>query len=334
MILTYKVRHGLDLAAPLLAAKKVADYAVKHRTFSSRDVAHLGLKSIISNQILRKYGKSKTIKKVSRVNLIVPGSGVKMAGSVLRIPCLKFEFEHRFPAFEKVNQVELSKDFVFVSVTVKEDAPYEADQWIGVDLNATGHCAVAANPATGRVMKLGKQAQHVRAKFKNQRKYFQKKQKFGVLKKVNNKEQRVMRDVNHKIARRLVDEAVKTKAGIVLEDLKGIRKTKKQAKSFRGTLHSWSYFQLKTFIEYKAKLRGVPVAKIDPRYTSQQCSRCGQIGARDKKEFKCRACGHVAHADINAAFVIALRHSGGVRLPAEKDVGKGSTDAPRKRRRR
>lgn len=126
----------------------------------------------------------------------------------------------------------------------------------------------------------------------------------------------------------MVNEALKTKSGIVLEDLKEIRKTKKQAKGFRGALHSWSYFQLKTFIEYKAKLLGIPVVRIDPRYTSQQCSRCGHLGTRDRKKFKCQTCGHVAHADINAAFVIALRHSGVLRLPVEKDIGKGRTDTP------
>jgi hypothetical protein len=65
-----------------------------------------------------------------------------------------------------------------------------------------------------------------------------------------------------------------------------------------------------------------------PAYTSQQCSRCGLLGQREGKKFKCLACGHVEDADVNAAFVIALRHQGILRLPADRDAGKGSTDTP------
>ena len=128
----------------------------------------------------------------------------------------------------------------------------------------------------------------------------------------------IIRDLNHKISRKVVNYAVENNAGIVIEDLSGIRKNRKQAKSFRYSLHSWSFYQLQSFLEYKAKLLGIPIVKIDPRYTSQQCSRCGLLGDRNKKLFKCPACGHVEDADVNASFVIGLRHQGVLRLPTEE----------------
>lgn len=62
MLLTYRIRHDRDFSEELRKAKQVADFAVRHRTFSSKDVKHIGLKSIIANQILRKYGRNHNIK--------------------------------------------------------------------------------------------------------------------------------------------------------------------------------------------------------------------------------------------------------------------------------
>ncbi|HMK45281.1 MAG TPA: zinc ribbon domain-containing protein [Methanocella sp.] len=49
-------------------------------------------------------------------------------------------------------------------------------------------------------------------------------------------------------------------------------------------------------------LHGVRVVYIEPAYTSQTCSKCGHIGDKNGKSFKCPYCGHVENADVNAAF--------------------------------
>jgi len=322
MILTYKIRHNIDLSTELRQARQVADFALKHRTLSTSAVKHIGLKSVISNQILRKYGRNKTIKQVHSVKLTVPNQGIRTKGKEIAIPCLKFSLTFDKP-YQKINQIELSKEYAFVSITVSEKPVIEPIQWLGVDLNATGHCAVVANETTGKVLKLGKKANHVHLKYKNSRKKLQEQGRYKQVKKIKNRESRIVRDLNHKISRRIIDEAVKQNAGIVLEDLEGIRKTKKQARSFRYALNSWSFYRLRLFIEYKAKLQGIPVVKIDPRYTSQQCSRCGLLGERTGKKFKC-SCGNVEHADVNAAFVIALRHQGMIHLPVVEKPSSGT----------
>ena len=124
------------------------------------------------------------------------------------------------------------------------------------------------------------------------------------------RESRIVRDLNHKVSRELVSMAKEQNAALVFEDLAGIRNTKKQHRSFRYSLHSWSFYQLQQFVEYKAKLLGVPVLYVDPAYTSQDCSKCGARGQRTGKQFKCPVCGHVNHADVNAAFNIAQRQKG------------------------
>ena len=310
MILTYKIKHNQDYSVELTKAKKIAQFTLKQKTFSSKDVKHIGLKSMISNQILRKYGRNKKIKNVRRVNLTVPNQGIQVDKKArnIRIPCLKLSFNYQFPNnFKKINQIEVNKQSIFVSVTVPEkEQSNNENNWIGVDLNTTGHCAVVGIPETGKVHKLGKKALHVRKKYLQIRRMLQKRGATQQLKQVRRRESRIIKDLDHKISRKIITIAKKNNAGIVLEDLKNIRKTATVSKSFKYSLHSWSFYQLKTFIDYKAKLQGIAVAYIDPRNTSKTCSKCGRIGLRTTKQFKCR-CGHVDHADVNASFNIAQR---------------------------
>jgi len=328
MILTFKQKHHFDLSDELLKARQVALFALKTKSRTSKDVRHIGLKSALSNQVLKKYSSNKKLRKISSVKLTVPAQAIKYADSAIKIPCLKMKLGFN-RAVEKINQIELDERYAYISCTVAEPEQYPCTTWIGVDLNATGHCLVAANPATGKVLKLGKQAQHIHKKYKNMRRELQKEKKYKSVKRTRNKESRVIRDINHKIAIKVVREARKQQAGIVLEDLEGIRHRAKSSKQFRYILNSWSCYQLKTFIEYKAKLQGVPVVKIDPRYTSQQCSRCGLLGERSGKQFKC-SCGHVENADVNASFVISLRHQGILQSPVDRDIGEGRLARPRR----
>jgi putative transposase len=170
---------------------------------------------------------------------------------------------------------------------------------------------------------------YIHKKYKNTRKHLQKKLKYKTIKNIGRREANIVRDINHKVSRKIVNFAKENNAGIVLEDLNGIRKSKRQIKSFKYSLHSWSFRKLRRFIEYKAKLLGIPVVKIDPRYTSQQCSKCGLLGERKGKSFKC-SCGHVENADVNASFTIGLRYQGILQLPKDRDLVKGSTDTPQK----
>jgi predicted RNA-binding Zn-ribbon protein involved in translation (DUF1610 family) len=51
------------------------------------------------------------------------------------------------------------------------------------------------------------------------------------------------------------------------------------------------------------------VEKIDPAYTSQTCNACGHRDPKNRESqavFRCRACGHTAHTDVNAARNIAV----------------------------
>ncbi|WDT92387.1 IS200/IS605 family element transposase accessory protein TnpB [Streptomyces sp. SCSIO-PteL053] len=131
-----------------------------------------------------------------------------------------------------------------------------------------------------------------------------------LLKKRSRKEARHTANVNHIISKTIVTTAERTGYGIVLEDLTGIRSRVRLRKDQRASLHSWSFHQVASFVEYKAKRAGVPLVYVDPAYTSQQCSECGHIDRMnriDQAAFACRSCGALVHADDNASHNLARK---------------------------
>jgi len=129
------------------------------------------------------------------------------------------------------------------------------------------------------------------------------------LRKVSGKEARTKRDINHYISKALVKKAKDTKRGIVLEDLTGLQSQTTVRRSQRARHHSWSYYQLRQFIVYKAALSGVPAWFVNPVYTSQKCSKCGHITKKNRKTrdtFLCVRCNFKAPADYNAAINLSI----------------------------
>ncbi|WP_433523163.1 zinc ribbon domain-containing protein [Nocardia pseudovaccinii] len=77
---------------------------------------------------------------------------------------------------------------------------------------------------------------------------------------------------------------------------------------------------------------GIPVAHVDPRYTSQQCSRCGHTSRKnrpDQATFVCTSCGFAEHADVNAARNIAARADAGWAVSHAADDAAEPTPARR-----
>ena len=315
MILTYKAKHDKDFSVELEKAKRVAEFAVLHKgeKFSSSQVKDIGLKSAISNQILRKYGFSSTIKKAKRVNLTIPSQQIKFdkAGKFAYLPLLKLKIPLLFDLSNvtKINQIEINREFCFISCETTEVKSQQFIGSIGIDLNSTSHSIVIANTATGKVKKYGREIPHLKKSRAKLRKSLQEKKDYRRLRQVSRNEQNKTKDLLHKITTSIVKEAVSTRSNIKLENLKGIRqkKTTKFNKSANFTLNSWPFFEIKRLLEYKAKKYGITIIEVNPAFTSQRCSRCGELGDRNRKSFSCKneKCKHFDHSDVNAAFNIA-----------------------------
>lgn len=97
---------------------------------------------------------------------------------------------------------------------------------------------------------------------------------------------------------------------LALKDLKGIRDRCKHRKKQRGPFHRWSFAQLAEFLVYKAERKGVRIVFVDPRYSSQTCSKCGHCNKSNRKSqslFCCKKCGYTVNADYNAAQNLGQR---------------------------
>ncbi|MGG5785490.1 IS200/IS605 family accessory protein TnpB-related protein, partial [Bacillus albus] len=72
---------------------------------------------------------------------------------------------------------------------------------------------------------------------------------------LDDKEQRWMQDQDHKVSREIVDFATNNNISVIrLEQLTNIRQTARTSRKNERNLHTWSFFRLAKFIEYKAKL--------------------------------------------------------------------------------
>ena len=123
--------------------------------------------------------------------------------------------------------------------------------------------------------------------------------------------------MNHCVSKKIVEKCKRHSLSLAIEDLAGIRQRVTVRKAQRKQHSSWAFNQLRSFLEYKAKLAGVVIKLIDPHYTSQRCSSCGYIAKHNRKNqssFVCRSCDFSANADYNGAINIAQLATANLRI--------------------
>lgn len=218
--------------------------------------------------------------------------------------------------------------FLLATCEIPDPEPRNVETALGVDLGVTN----IATTSDGEIMT----SEPVEANRQRQQRLRSDLQARGSLsakrhlRKLAGRQRRFQKDINHQISKRLVEEAQRTNRAIALEDLTHIRaRTRARGADQRARHSNWSFAQLRQFIDYKARLAGIPVILVNPKYTSQQCACCGhteKANRRSQSDFLCRACGHAAHADVNAAKNIAVRAE--VMPPIVSDVSAFADAAP------
>jgi len=195
------------------------------------------------------------------------------------------------------------KFYLFQTVEVPEEDVKDVEEFIGVDFGITDIATLSDGTKFS-----SEQLNKIRDKYFKVRRSVQRKGTKGsrkLLKRLKGREQRFATITNHTISKRIVEKAKAEGKGITIEDLTHIRERTTVRKAQRRKHHSWAFRQLRFFLEYKARLAGIPLVVVDPNYTSQICSVCKTIGNRNGKHFSCPSCGNIIDADVNAAKNIA-----------------------------
>jgi len=184
-------------------------------------------------------------------------------------------------------------------------------------------------------MNIGLKIQHDRMKFYKHRKSLQESIKYSKgghgrnrktqsLNDLREKESNWSKTINHTITREVIRIAQQYNVGTIkMEDLTGITTNSKDY-----FLKSWAYFQLQTYIEYKAKELGINILWVDPKDTSNTCPTCkvsNPLNRNDKDKtkfrcinFECNDFDKEKDADIVGAYNICYKDGQEVKGKSKK----------------
>lgn len=205
-------------------------------------------------------------------------------------------------------------------VTLTLDVPEPAGVLpVGIDLNET-NALVAVDPdgrelfISGKAIKV-KNRRTAKTRSRLQSKLATRKAQHKdtrsvrrVMKRLGRKQRNRTRTFAQQTAKQLIQWAPPN-AVLVFEDLHmpQPQKGKVRGRALRRRLSLWQHGAIRQAATNKAQVHGMLVAKVDPRYTSKNCSRCGLRGTRHRHVFSCPHCGLTLHADSNAAKNIRNR---------------------------
>lgn len=122
------------------------------------------------------------------------------------------------------------------------------------------------------------------------------------LKRLKQRENRWMSDVNHCLSKTLVDY-YGANTLFVLEDLTNVSfdEANQGSKDCNRDLHTWSFYDLQTKLTYKAQSNQSQVLIVSAKYTSQRCPKCGQIRKENRNHqlhrYDCIYCGFRTNDD-------------------------------------
>ena len=172
-----------------------------------------------------------------------------------------------------------NKWYFYLSINAKSYDPDVFDNIVGVDRGIVNIISTFDNSGNKELYS-GAVFNEKRNRILRTRASLQRKGTKGakrVLKRLSERENRYINDVNHCLSKALAQKYGPNTL-FVLEDLSDIRKQSDKFNKKRNLdLNSWPFYQLELLLSYKALDCGSMVIKVSADYTSQRCPACGTI---------------------------------------------------------
>lgn len=208
-----------------------------------------------------------------------------------------------------IQETKNKKRYLLLVVKIpKQVVSFDSNRIVGVDLGINVPLYAALNDNEYGGMSIGSRDQFlkVRMRMAAQKRELQRNlrhttngghgrtQKLQALNRLDGKERNWVHLQNHIFSKSIIEYAIKNNAGVIqMERLTGFGRNEKDevGVDFKFILRYWSFFELQSMIEYKAKAAGIEVRYINPYHTSQTCSFCGhyEMGQRiNQATFVCK----------------------------------------------
>ena len=190
-------------------------------------------------------------------------------------------------------------------------ARVEPDRWIGIDRGVINIAATATQDGS-HLWTSGNALAELERRLRVQRDQQQRRGAARAMRAPRQHFRAAARNEVNRIAKHIVDQAVREHAQVSAEDLAAF------ARGDARMMSRAQYTHLLAAVERGLERRGYrPIAGGGKRVwlvraagTSQCCAACGHTSPANRPErgvFKCQACGHAADPDTNAAVNIARR---------------------------
>lgn len=271
---------------------------------------------------------------ISRNHLTLENQSYKIKRDIIRIPTESTRYifiKLTKYVCEKIKSTKLGNLTITddkLIISYSKDIPgQKPDNFIGIDRNLDN--VTTYNTHGNYIIHDLSKAQKIIASYGTVKSRFRRNDS-RIRRKIFQKYGKLQKNRVHNILHYTSKKIVSHNSGIIMENLKGIRKLYRkgngQGRKYRRRMNSWSFYELQRQIEYKARWLGLPVEYVKAGGTSTRCAVCGsRLVPEEHRKMFCPTCKNSFDRDINTACNILLR---GIRVVPDGTVGEAVMAKP------